>query len=144
MFRFNQLCRWLSSSAKSELAKLRQRTGFPIGKCKDALARHSNDLEAAEKWLYEQAQKEGWAKVEKWSTSRSASQGLIGMLVRGDKAAMVEVSCVMNKIWTSSALLRESLVRLSYSGRVPWGWERTLLIQHNVIENKLHVYPTCT
>ena len=92
MFRFHQLCRWLSSSAKSELAKLRQRTGFPIGKCKDALNRHSNDLEAAEKWLYEQAQKEGWAKVEKLR-SRSASQGLIGMLVRGDQAAMVQVGC---------------------------------------------------
>lgn len=93
MFR---LCRRLSSSAKSELAKLRQRTGFPIGKCKDALTRHNNDLEAAEKWLYDQAQKEGWAKVEKLR-SRSASQGLIGMLVRGDQAAMVEVRCVVTK-----------------------------------------------
>lgn len=90
MLNFPRLCRFLSSSAKSELAKLRRKTGFPIGKCKDALTKYSNDLEVAEKWLYEQAQKEGWAKVEKLQ-SRSARQGLIGLLVRGDQAAMVEV-----------------------------------------------------
>lgn len=94
MLRFPHFCRFLSSSVKSELAKLRQKTGFPIGKCKDALTRHSNDLEAAEKWLYEQAQKEGWAKVEKLQ-GRAASQGLIGMLVRGDQAAMIEVCVVI-------------------------------------------------
>ena len=92
MFRFSQFCRLLSSAPKSNLAKLRQRTGFPISKCKDALTRHSNELEAAEKWLYEQAQKEGWAKVEKLQ-GRAASQGLIGLLLRGKQAAMVEVCC---------------------------------------------------
>ena len=89
MFQFPR--RFLSSSAKSELAKLRRKTGFPIGKCKDAITKHSGDLEAAEKWLYEQAQKEGWAKVEKLQ-DRAASQGLIGLLLRGNQAAMVEVS----------------------------------------------------
>ena len=87
MFR---VCRFLSSSTKSGLAKLRQKTGFPIGKCKDALTKHNNDLEAAEKWLYEQAQKEGWAKVEKLQ-GRAARQGLIGLLVRENQAVMVEV-----------------------------------------------------
>ena len=94
MFRFSQFCRLFSSAPKSNLAKLRQKTGFPIGKCKDALTRHSNELEAAEKWLYEQAQKEGWAKVEKLQ-GRTASQGLIGLLLRGSQAAMVEVCCTV-------------------------------------------------
>ena len=92
MFRFSQFCRLLSSAPKSNLAKLRQRTGFPISKCQDALTQNSNELEAAEKWLYEQAQKEGWAKVEKLQ-GRAASQGLIGLLLRGKQAAMVEVCC---------------------------------------------------
>ena len=95
MFRGVRLCRYLcSSTAKSELAKLRRRTGFPIGKCKDALTRHGNDLETAEKWLHEQAKKEGWARVEKLQ-NRSANQGLIGMIVRGNQAAMVEVRLVI-------------------------------------------------
>ena len=90
MLRFSQFCRFVSSAPKSNLARLRQRTGFPISKCKDALTRHSNELEAAEKWLYEQAQKEGWAKVEKLQ-GRAASQGLIGLFLRGRQAAMIEV-----------------------------------------------------
>ena len=92
MFRSPRLCRFFSSSTKSGLAKLRRKTGFPIGKCKDALTKHNGDLESAEKWLYEQAQKEGWAKVEKLQ-GRAASQGLIGLLLRESQAAMVEVSC---------------------------------------------------
>lgn len=92
---YPRLCRFLSSSAKSELAKLRRKTGFPIVKCKEALTRHDNDAGAAEEWLHEQARKEGWARVEKLQ-NRSARQGLIGLLVRGDQAAMVEVRYNIN------------------------------------------------
>lgn len=60
-------------------------------KCKEALVKHNNDLEAAEKWLQEQAQKEGWARVAKVQ-DRKAEQGLIGLALDDNRAAMVEVS----------------------------------------------------
>ena len=45
----------------------------------------------AEKWLKEQAQKEGWAKATKLQ-DRPMSQGLIGLIKENNMAAMVEVS----------------------------------------------------
>lgn len=82
--------RLYSSVVKSHLAALRKKTGFPMGKCKEALQENTGDLEAAENWLYAQAQAEGWAKVETLQ-NRTANQGLIGLLVRGNRGAMVEV-----------------------------------------------------
>ena len=80
-----------STKPQSPLASLRKRTGFSISKCKEALVKHENDLLAAEKWLHETARKEGWARAEQLS-GRATQQGLIGALVRGNRAAMVEVS----------------------------------------------------
>ncbi len=82
--------RLYSSAAKSQLAVLRKKTGFPLGKCKEALSSTKDSLEAAEEWLYSQAKTEGWAKVEKLK-GRAAKQGLIGLLIRENRAAMVEV-----------------------------------------------------
>ena len=88
------LLRFYSAQAapagRSLLAVLRRKTGFPIIRCREALIKHDEDLEAAEKWLYAQAQEEGWAKVEKLQ-SRTAEQGLVGVAVRNDCAAMIEV-----------------------------------------------------
>ena len=85
--------RLYGSVAKSQLAALRKKTGFPLGKCKEALLTNTDDLEAAEKWLYSQAQAEGWAKVE-LLRNRATNQGLIGLLTRGNRGAMVQVSDV--------------------------------------------------
>ena len=79
-----------STVSKSPLAVLRKRTGYPIGKCKDALQRHDNDLSLAEKWMKEQALREGWAKAEQLA-ERAARQGLIGVVARDNQAAIVEV-----------------------------------------------------
>lgn len=79
-----------SSVGKSQLIILRKRTGFPIIKCREALTKHNENVGAAESWLYSEAQKEGWTKVEKLK-DRMTHQGLIGMLLRGNQAAMVEV-----------------------------------------------------
>ena len=87
-----KLSRCYSSAVKSQLAVLRKTTGFPISKCKQALSENHEDLEEAKKWLYSQAQTEGWAKVEKLR-DRTANQGLIGLLIRGNMGAMVEVIC---------------------------------------------------
>ncbi len=83
-----------ANKAKSPLAILRKKTGLPIGKCREALTKHDEDLEQAESWLQAEAKREGWAKVEKLK-DRSAHQGLIGMLIKrsstDNQAMMVEV-----------------------------------------------------
>lgn len=92
MLRGSSCLRFYSAeAAKSLLASLRRRSGFPIIKCKEALTRHNNDLEAAEKWLQDQAQKEGWATVQQLR-EREAQQGLVAVATDGSRAAMVEVS----------------------------------------------------
>lgn len=73
----------------SPLAALRRKTGYPLSKCKEALVRHGNDLETAEKWLREQAQREGWAKSDQ---GRPTQEGVIATLVWGNTATMMEVS----------------------------------------------------
>ena len=84
-------CSSSPSSSASLVASLRKKTGYPIGKCKEALTRHGNDHSAAEMWLLEQAKKEGWAKAEKLM-GRRAQQGLIGLHVKDGQAVMVVVS----------------------------------------------------
>lgn len=46
----------------------------------------------AEKWLTEQAQSLGWSKATKLA-ERATAQGLVGVLIRGNIGAMVEVNC---------------------------------------------------
>ena len=86
---------WYSSASfsksQSPLAVLRRNTGYPIGKCKEALTKYNNDVAMAENYLREQAQKEGWTKAEKVQ-GRATNQGLIGVVVRDNKGVMVEVS----------------------------------------------------
>ena len=88
--------RFLSSTSetvkveKTLLSKLRKATGFPFSKCRDALQMHENDYESAMKWLHEQAEKEGWAKATKLQ-GRTTSEGLVGVKVDKNFAAMVEV-----------------------------------------------------
>lgn len=60
--------------------------------CKKALERFENDIVQAEKWLLEQAQKEGWAKASKLQ-GRPMSQGLVGMIRDDQRATLVEVNC---------------------------------------------------
>ncbi|XP_046542937.1 elongation factor Ts, mitochondrial-like [Haliotis rubra] len=77
---------------KALLSKLRKKTGFPLINCKKALDQFDNDLQQAEKWLLEQAQKEGWAKATKLQ-NRPMSQGLVGVVGDQRTATMVEVNC---------------------------------------------------
>ena len=78
------------AAAKSPLATLRKKTGFPIAKCREALSLHADRVEEAEKWLQEQARKEGWTKAEQLR-GRTTKQGHIGVLLEQRKAAVVEV-----------------------------------------------------
>ncbi|XP_017117187.1 elongation factor Ts, mitochondrial [Drosophila elegans] len=77
---------------KSALAALRKKTGYTFANCKKALEKHNNDIGLAEKWLHEQAQSLGWTKATKLA-DRATAQGLIGVLIRGNRGAMVELNC---------------------------------------------------
>lgn len=80
------------ASEKSALATLRKKTGYTFSNCKKALQLHENNLQKAEKWLHEQAQSLGWSKATKLE-GRQTSQGLIGVTVDKNYAALVEVNC---------------------------------------------------
>ncbi|XP_038049138.1 elongation factor Ts, mitochondrial-like [Patiria miniata] len=80
------------SSSKKNLQQLRKKTGFSFANCRKALDKFGNDLNQAEAWLQEQAQKEGWSKATKLK-GRTTAQGLIGVMQEGNQATMVEVNC---------------------------------------------------
>jgi len=81
-----------SSFNQSALATLRKNTGYSLSICKKALSENNNDVDAAQKWLKDQAQAQGWAKAQKLQ-GRNTSQGLLGVLIKSQTAAMVEVNC---------------------------------------------------
>jgi len=81
-----------TSVDKASLSKLRKKTGISFINCKKALQKFNNDISEAEKWLKEQAQKEGWTKASKLQ-DRPMSQGLVGVIVDKKEAVMVEVNC---------------------------------------------------
>ncbi|XP_014278959.1 elongation factor Ts, mitochondrial [Halyomorpha halys] len=76
---------------KSDLAKLRKKTGYTFANCKKALE-INNNVDEAEKWLKQQAQSLGWSKASKLE-GRKTSQGLVGLLVRENRAVMLEINC---------------------------------------------------
>lgn len=99
---------------KSALSALRKKTGYTFANCKKALELHNNDVNEvrererkteitnilidsystwqAEKWLNQQAQSLGWSKATKLA-DRVTTQGLVGVLVNGNRGAMVELNC---------------------------------------------------
>jgi len=94
----------LLTSSKSDLAALRKKTGYSLSICKKALTQ-TNDLASAEKWLKEQAQAQGWAKAQKLQ-GRNTTQGLMGVKVKGNTAALVELSCETDFVARNSKFIR--------------------------------------
>ncbi|XP_068236609.1 elongation factor Ts, mitochondrial isoform X3 [Palaemon carinicauda] len=90
--RFLHVGQILAAVDKSNLAKLRKRTGFSISNCKKALDMHANDITKAEEWLQAEAQAQGWAKASKLS-GRTTAQGLVGVHIDGPVGAILEVNC---------------------------------------------------
>ena len=95
---------------KSLLSKLRKETGFGFAKCMESLQLNNNDYNTSVSWLEAEAEKQGWEKATKLQ-GRPASEGLVGVLVDVNHAAMVEVgtikACPMG-------------VHHSYGGMVVW------------------------
>lgn len=77
---------------KQSLSKLRKRTGISYVNCKKALEKFDNNIDQAESWLKEEAQKMGWAKATKLGGRKMAS-GLIGLKLDGNIGVMVELNC---------------------------------------------------
>lgn len=82
----------LTQVEKSQLAKLRKKTGYTISNCKKALEIHQNNFQKALEWLNDQAQKEGWTKAEQLH-GRNTVQGLVGIHLESKGVTMVEVNC---------------------------------------------------
>ena len=90
---FFNLCERRCFSVKvdaKQLAELRKQTGYSLSLCRDALLENNNDIKVAQAWLDEEAIKKGWQKAEKLQ-GRKTSEGLIGVMVENNHAAMVEV-----------------------------------------------------
>ncbi|MGH6726435.1 MAG: translation elongation factor Ts [Pseudolabrys sp.] len=67
--------------------ELRESTGAGMMDCKAALTESTGDMQAAQDWL----RKKGLAKAAK-KAGRVAAEGLIGVLVQGNKGVVVEVN----------------------------------------------------
>ena len=68
--------------------ELRDKTGAGMMECKKALTETDGNVEKAIEWM----RNNGMAKAEK-KAGRTAAEGLITMLVDGNKAALVEINC---------------------------------------------------
>ncbi|HEX5845212.1 MAG TPA: translation elongation factor Ts [Rhodoplanes sp.] len=77
----------MANISASLVKELRDKTGAGIMDCKAALADTSGDLEAAVDWL----RKKGLAKAAK-KAGRVAAEGLIGVALKPQKGAVVEVN----------------------------------------------------
>ncbi|HEX6142256.1 MAG TPA: translation elongation factor Ts, partial [Geminicoccaceae bacterium] len=77
----------MAQVSASLVKQLRDQTGAGMMDCKTALQESDGDLEAANDWL----RKKGLAAAAK-KAGRIAAEGLIGLAVRGPRAALVEVN----------------------------------------------------
>ncbi|XP_077540195.1 elongation factor Ts, mitochondrial [Haemaphysalis longicornis] len=111
-----QTCASLRTVEKAALMELRKKTGYTFSNCKKALEANDNDLSKAEKWLAEEAKKQGWAKATKMQ-SRSTAQGLVAIHVDGPYAAMAEVNCETDFVARTPEFRQfaEQLVRSCFS-----------------------------
>lgn len=69
------------------IQELRTKTGAGMMKCKEALIENNGDMEAAIDWL----RKKGLSAAAK-KAGRVASEGLVGLVVKGSMGALVEVN----------------------------------------------------
>ena len=71
----------------SSVKELRERTGAGMMDCKKALAENDGDMEASIDWL----RAKGLAAAAK-KAGRTAAEGLVGVVVEGNRGAVVEVN----------------------------------------------------
>ncbi|EFO24211.1 elongation factor TS family protein [Loa loa] len=95
---FNRLCSVsvvapTSKTTKEALKELREKTGYSYVNCRKALSDFGVDnLDEAIKWLKKKATEEGWEKAAKLG-DRPTRQGVVSVIAKGNKAAIVELNC---------------------------------------------------
>src|SRR5215469_11726459 len=77
----------MANITSSMVKELRDKTGAGMMDCKSALEATAGDMEASVDWL----RKKGLAKAAK-KAGRLAAEGLIGVAVKGDAGAVVEIN----------------------------------------------------
>ena len=77
----------MSNISASKIKELRDKTGAGMMDCKNALLENDGDLDGATSWL----RKKGIANADKKS-SRTASEGLVGLKTNEKICVMVEVN----------------------------------------------------
>ncbi|WP_237154692.1 translation elongation factor Ts [Oryzibacter oryziterrae] len=94
----------MSSISAALVKDLREKTGAGMMDCKGALIETNGDMEAAIDWL----RAKGLAKAAK-KAGRVAAEGLVGVAVSGNKAAVVEVNSETDFVARNDAF--QALVR---------------------------------
>ena len=79
----------MATITAKDVAALRAKTGIGMMECKKALVEADGDMEAAIKILREK----GELKAESKMATRIAADGLVDVLVEGDKTAIVDTNC---------------------------------------------------
>ncbi|CAG9535667.1 unnamed protein product [Cercopithifilaria johnstoni] len=78
---------------KEALKELRKKTGYSYVNCRKALNKFGTDnLNEAIIWLKKRAVEEGWEKAAKLS-DRPTRQGIVSVITKGNRAAVVELNC---------------------------------------------------
>src|SRR5438270_4536488 len=77
----------MAEIAAGSVKELRERTGAGMMDCKKALAENNGEMEAAIDWL----RAKGLSAAAK-KAGRTASEGLVGVAIEGNRGAMVEVN----------------------------------------------------
>lgn len=122
-----------SSSHKSPLYLLRQKTGMAYSLCREALNKYDNDLDRAETWLKAQELTHGLQKAT-IVKGRAALEGLIGLAIRNDNklVTVVELNCETDFV-AKNQLFKDFAVDLTH--QIATSWEGSKLIdQQNHIK----------
>lgn len=92
----------MSYTAK-DVQSLRQTTGAGMMDCKKALEENGGDIEAAKQWLREK----GLAASAK-RDDRDNAQGVVSLLVEGNRAAIVKLKCETDFVASSDSFKAEA------------------------------------
>lgn len=77
---------------KQMITTMKRTTGYSLSQCKNALDENDYDLDSANKWLAQQAKKEGWSKMQKLS-ARRAKDGYCVIAEDSNWLTMFELNC---------------------------------------------------
>lgn len=136
-----------TSTDKSPLFILRQRTGLAYSLCRQALTKHNNNVNEAESWLKEQALIHGHQTATKVQ-GRSTKEGLICIAASecNKTASVIEINCetdfvAKNQLFRDFSLyLTNDIVASITHPKVPAVHPSDSLITSRLDEDSLKIY----